>query len=86
MSVLAELQRRAEELAKLGRETSDDRLRNILICLSQEFRQEAEQTVAADEPRGRLSDFVPRYDETQLGGPAPYLDHVTRSLNPLCEP
>jgi hypothetical protein len=64
MSELAELQRRSEELAQIGLETADHELRNILLCLSQEFRQAAEQIVALDEPGHPLSHFVPRHDET----------------------
>jgi hypothetical protein len=64
MAGLEELQRRAEELAQLGRETSDARLRSILLCLSREFREEAEHNVAMAEPDHQLSHFVPRHDET----------------------
>ena len=85
MSELAELQRRSEELAQLGQETTDDQLRNILICLSREFREAAEQIGARDEPGRHLSHFVPRHDETQSDGPVPNLDQVARSLNPLCK-
>ena len=63
MSELADLQRRSEELAQLGQETTDDQLRNILICLSREFKEAADQ-IDADEPEYRLSHFVPRHDET----------------------
>jgi hypothetical protein len=64
MSDSAELQLRAEQLAQLGLETTDDRLRNVLICLSQKFRQAAEQIVAVEGPSRHLSDLVPRDDET----------------------
>jgi hypothetical protein len=63
MSELAELQRRSDELARLGQETTDDQLRNILIHLSREFKQAAEQ-IESDEQGYRLSRFVPWFDET----------------------
>jgi hypothetical protein len=85
MSELAELQRRAAELAQLGRQTSDERMRDIFMYLSREFRQEAEHMVAIDGPDHSLSHLVSRYDETQFGRPVPNLDHVARSLNPLCK-
>src|SRR6201999_2272193 len=60
----AELQRRAAQLVQLRLETVDKRLRDLLLCLSQEFRQAAKQTGAVDGPSGPLSDLVPRNDET----------------------
>jgi hypothetical protein len=64
MSGSAELQLRAEQLAQLGLETADDRLHNLLIYLSQEFREAAEQIAAVEGPGRHLSDPVPRDDET----------------------
>jgi hypothetical protein len=64
MSESAELQRWATQLIQLRLETADKRLRDLLLCLSQEFRQAAKQSDAVDRPGDHLSNLVPRDDET----------------------
>ena len=63
MGSTSERRRRADELAHLSQQTSDKRMRNILLCLSREFSEEAAQILATDAPDRQLFHPVPWRDE-----------------------